>query len=146
VPCFAYAASDPAAKNPRKAKSANQQPLLYRAATRAIGLSHFDDDFDSDSDASGDSDDDDVRADNTRNSSSGRDSTGGSTTSNSSRERTTPSRQKGRNVVLYCHGGAFVASLHAADLYALTDWAIATGSVVLFPDYSLAPDHPYVAT
>ena len=127
MPCFAYAASDPAAKNRRNGQSANQQSLLWRAATRAVGLSSFDDDYDSD-DSDGISDD-----------------------SNSNASKSTATGEcvnapkEGRNVVLYCHGGAFVASLHAADLHALTDWAIATGSVVLFPDYSLAPDHPCVS-
>ena len=49
-----------------------------------------------------------------------------------------------RDVLLYCHGGAFLASLHAADLMALADWARATGATVVVPDYDFAPEHPSV--
>lgn len=45
------------------------------------------------------------------------------------------------NVVFFCHGGAFVASLHAADIPLLTTWA-ETGAVIIVPDYSLSPENP----
>ena len=46
------------------------------------------------------------------------------------------------DALLYVHGGAFVASLHAADLGAITDWACKTGALVVFPEYGLAPEKP----
>ena len=45
--------------------------------------------------------------------------------------------------VLYLHGGAFVASMHAADLGPITSWATKCGAVVVVPDYALAPECPY---
>jgi hypothetical protein len=49
-----------------------------------------------------------------------------------------------RDYVLYVHGGAFVASLHAADLGVISEWAVRfEKAVVVVPDYSLAPECPY---
>lgn len=45
------------------------------------------------------------------------------------------------DVILYCHGGAFITSLHVGDIPLLTTWAM-TGAVIVVPDYSLAPEHP----
>lgn len=49
----------------------------------------------------------------------------------------------GSRVLFYVHGGAFIASLHAADMFALTKWARETGCVVIFPEYGLAPESPF---
>ena len=38
------------------------------------------------------------------------------------------------DVLFYVHGGAFVATLHAADMGVLTDWALRTGAVIIFPE------------
>mmetsp|Transcript_54622 Transcript_54622/g.124400 ORF Transcript_54622/g.124400 Transcript_54622/m.124400 type:complete len:436 (+) Transcript_54622:483-1790(+) len=46
-------------------------------------------------------------------------------------------------VLVYVHGGAFVASLLAADLTVLGALGRATGAVMVYPEYSLAPEHPY---
>ena len=37
-------------------------------------------------------------------------------------------------MLFYVHGGAFVATLHAADMGVLTDWALRTGAVIIFPE------------
>uniref|UniRef100_A0A7S2DMG0 Alpha/beta hydrolase fold-3 domain-containing protein n=1 Tax=Octactis speculum TaxID=3111310 RepID=A0A7S2DMG0_9STRA len=49
----------------------------------------------------------------------------------------------GENVIFYCHGGAFVADLHASDLATIRQWACKTGAVVVVPMYALAPEYPF---
>lgn len=53
-----------------------------------------------------------------------------------------PCMEDEADVIFFCHGGAFVASLHAADIPLLTTWS-QTGAVIIVPDYSLSPEYPY---
>lgn len=40
----------------------------------------------------------------------------------------------GARVMFYVHGGAFIATLHALAMPALTKWAIDTNCVIVFPE------------
>lgn len=56
-----------------------------------------------------------------------------------------PDAHQSERVILYFHGGAFIA--HSPDLYAamLDNWCRALGARALMVDYRLAPEAPYPA-
>ncbi|TQC41608.1 alpha/beta hydrolase [Rhodococcus sp. WS4] len=51
----------------------------------------------------------------------------------------------GSSVVLYLHGGGFVMGTVATTRPLATHLAAAVGAPVLYPEYRLAPEHPYPA-
>jgi len=48
-----------------------------------------------------------------------------------------------QNVIFNIHGGGFMACLLAGDVGYLSQWSKATGAVVVYPFYSMAPEAPY---
>jgi monoterpene epsilon-lactone hydrolase len=48
-----------------------------------------------------------------------------------------------RDVILHLTGGGFFAHFIASDLPYLLDWSAATGAVIVCPEYSLLPEHPF---
>jgi acetyl esterase/lipase len=50
-----------------------------------------------------------------------------------------------RRVILYLHGGAFIAGSPATHRHVAADLAAATGARAFLPDYRLAPEHPFPA-
>lgn len=54
-------------------------------------------------------------------------------------------RAERRKVILYLHGGAFVAGAPETHSHVAADLAAASGARAFLPDYRLAPEHPFPA-
>ena len=46
-------------------------------------------------------------------------------------------------VIIYCHGGGWMADFQASHLVFLSKWAESTGAPILYVQYSLSPDNAY---